>query len=64
MHTSETLPVGTLKRAPSGFAHAIKLQQPTDKVWYVIDAYGGIPFEPLLTDKQVVNWSTVYIPKD
>jgi hypothetical protein len=53
-------PHGTVRRAPTGFAHAIRLDQgPHPKRWQVVDAYG--PWD-LVEDEEVQDWPVVYTP--
>lgn len=55
-------PVGTVRRAPTGFAHAIKCEQGGDPdCWQIIDAYGAMPDET--TDDDVKDWPVVYVPE-
>lgn len=59
--------VGTVRRAPEGFAHAILLDQfgEPDR-WLVIDAYGPMREEDtrsgLAPDSVVESWPVVYTP--
>jgi hypothetical protein len=59
-------PVGTVRREIGGFGHWIKLEQPGEKCWLCIDAYG--PMEdlgiPLATDEEVKDYPVVYTPED
>lgn len=53
-------PYGTVRRAPEGFAHAIRLEQPAGKSdWEVIDLWG--PMGPETFDG-VADWPVVYRP--
>ena len=57
-------PVGTLRRSPFGFAHAILLDHHREeRRWMVIDVYGDMSWaEPLRTDQEVAGWPVVYTP--
>lgn len=59
------LPHGTVKRAPTGFAHAILLDQMGQAAkWYVLDLYGpmGDRREDVVDDQHVADWPIVYVP--
>jgi hypothetical protein len=54
------LPHGTVRRAPTGFAHAILLDQMGEEAkWHIIDLYGPMETE---TDTDVEDWPIVYVP--
>lgn len=55
------LPHGTVRRAPTGFAHAILLEQWDKDSWQVIDVYGPMD---ILSDEEVSHWPIVYTPVD
>lgn len=55
-------PVGTVRRAPTGFSHAIKLSQPDGyPCWQIIDLYG--PWG-LVSIEEVDTWLIVYTPDE
>ena len=55
---------GQVRRAPTGFAHAIRIQQPHEEHWEVIDLYGSTTsFDKLLADIEVEHWPIVYTPE-
>jgi len=52
--------VGTVRRAPEGFAHAVRLDQgDRPERWLVVDSYGPCGVE---TDEHVDHWPVVYTP--
>lgn len=62
---SDELRIGTVRRAPEGFAHAILLEQPAPARWEIVDAHGSGPkIRVLFTDEEVANWPVVYEPMD
>ena len=57
-------PVGTVRRAlaPS-FAHAIKLDQGSAELeWLLVDAYGPLWHDTMLSGDEVKDWPVVYVP--
>lgn len=59
LHHNEE-PVGQMRRAPKGFAHAMLCDQGDgDRCWLVIDAYG--PME-MVAEDEVRDWVPVYLP--
>ena len=52
--------VGTVRRDPVGFAHAIRIAQPDEYVWHVVDYRG--PVGEALRDEDVADWPVVYTP--
>lgn len=56
-------PYGQVRRAPTGFAHAIRIQSPDEYRWIVIDLYGDTSsFDGLFSDEDVSDWPIVYTP--
>lgn len=55
------LPTATLRRdpTPGSFAHAILCDQPDERRWLVIDAYGPLEF---VDNDDVKDWPEVYSP--
>ena len=53
--------LGTIRRAPRGFAHAILLDQGGhERCWLIVDAYG--PME-IVAEDEVHDWVPVYTPE-
>lgn len=53
-------PLAVMRRAPTGFAHAILCDQGgSERCWLVVDAYGAME---MTNEDRVRGWEPVYVP--